>query len=45
MLWLPNWIARRPSVPELDFAGVVVDKNDTEFHKGDAVFGWVELCT
>jgi len=45
MVWLPNWIARRPNIPELDFTGVIVEENGTEFHVGDVVFGWVELST
>ena len=43
MLWLPNWVAGRPNIPELDFTGIIVDGSDTEFRAGDLVLGWVEL--
>ena len=39
----PNWLARRPHVAELDFAGVVVDVNGTEFKEHDEVFGMVPI--
>jgi hypothetical protein len=38
---LPNFLARRPLVPEHDFAGVIADGNSTGFKSGDSVFGWV----
>lgn len=40
MKLLPNWMARRPHVAELDLSGVVVAQKDTEFKEGDEVFGW-----
>lgn len=40
---LPNFIARRPHVPEHDFAGVVVDANGTEYENGQEVYGWIPL--
>ncbi|KAJ6519424.1 hypothetical protein C8R45DRAFT_951443 [Mycena sanguinolenta] len=36
---LPSFIARRPHVAGMEFAGVVVDANGTEFSPGDKVFG------
>ncbi|EIW79204.1 NAD(P)-binding protein [Coniophora puteana RWD-64-598 SS2] len=41
MSYLPNFIARRPLVPEHDLAGIVVDPHDSDFHVGDEVFGWI----
>lgn len=40
MKLLPNWIAHRPSVAELDLSGVVVNQRETEFKEGDEIFGW-----
>ncbi|KAJ3530617.1 hypothetical protein NMY22_g8500 [Coprinellus aureogranulatus] len=46
MKLLPNFIARRPYVPEADFSGTVVDSNDSkEFKVGDEVFGWILFNT
>ncbi|TFY53735.1 hypothetical protein EVJ58_g9286 [Rhodofomes roseus] len=36
----PNFIAKRPYVPEHDVAGIIVDANGTGFKEGDQVFGW-----
>ncbi|KAF7367257.1 Quinone oxidoreductase [Mycena sanguinolenta] len=36
---LPSFIARRPHVAGMEFAGVVVEANGTEFSSGDKVFG------
>jgi NADPH:quinone reductase-like Zn-dependent oxidoreductase len=36
---LPSFIARRPHVVGMEFAGVVVDPNGSEFSAGDKVFG------
>lgn len=41
MRQLPNFLAKRPHVAEHDFAGIVVNENGTEFHKGDPVFGCI----
>lgn len=43
MRLLPNLFAQRPHVAELDFSGVVVDANETNFSNGDNVFGWVSM--
>ncbi|EAU88249.1 hypothetical protein CC1G_03921 [Coprinopsis cinerea okayama7 len=43
MKYLPNFIAKRPYVPEHDFAGIIVDENDSHFKKGDEVFGWASV--
>jgi NADPH:quinone reductase-like Zn-dependent oxidoreductase len=40
---LPNFLAKRPLVPEHDFAGVIMDGNGTEFKSGDRVFGWIPM--
>lgn len=40
MVLLPNFLLR-PRVAEFDLAGVIVDGNDTQFAKGDPVFGWI----
>ncbi|KAJ7801905.1 hypothetical protein B0H14DRAFT_2894309 [Mycena olivaceomarginata] len=36
---LPSFIARRPHVVGMEFAGLVVDPNGSEFSAGDKVFG------
>lgn len=36
---LPNFIARRPIPAEYDLAGIIEDPNDSQFTKGDSVFG------
>ncbi|THH01706.1 hypothetical protein EW026_g1039 [Hermanssonia centrifuga] len=41
MQMVPNFIARRPLVPELDYSGIVVDSNGTELKDGQAVFGMI----
>ncbi|TFK27373.1 NAD(P)-binding protein [Coprinopsis marcescibilis] len=38
---LPNFLARRPIVPEFDFTGVIVDSRDSEHKVGDEVFGFI----
>ncbi|EFI28441.1 quinone oxidoreductase [Coprinopsis cinerea okayama7 len=40
----PNFVANRPHVAEYDFAGVIVDENDSNFKKGDEVFGWANTA-
>ncbi|TFY78567.1 hypothetical protein EWM64_g5447 [Hericium alpestre] len=40
---VPNFVAGRPLTPEHDFAGIVVDGNDTRWHRGEAVFGVIPL--
>jgi NADPH:quinone reductase-like Zn-dependent oxidoreductase len=42
---VPNFLARRPHVAELDLAGIVVDSNGTEFRAGDKVFGCSNIGT
>ncbi|KAH9841922.1 uncharacterized protein C8Q71DRAFT_700158 [Rhodofomes roseus] len=39
----PNFIAKRPYIPEHDVAGIIVDANGTGFKEGDQVFGWTPL--
>ncbi|KDQ59443.1 hypothetical protein JAAARDRAFT_33007 [Jaapia argillacea MUCL 33604] len=39
MRWMPWIFIQRPYTPEFDFAGVVVDHNNTHFSVGDKVFG------
>ncbi|KAH9484026.1 Zinc-type alcohol dehydrogenase-like protein C16A3.02c [Psilocybe cubensis] len=41
MVAVPNFLIKRPHVAELDFAGVVVKENSTQFTDGEAVFGWI----
>ncbi|KAJ7281769.1 hypothetical protein C8J57DRAFT_1298502 [Mycena rebaudengoi] len=36
---VPNFMARRPHLAELEMAGIVVDANGTDFNVGDKVFG------
>ena len=43
MKWLPNFVARRPHVVEYDFAGVVIDANDTALQNGQEVYGFVSV--
>ncbi|KAK0470520.1 hypothetical protein IW261DRAFT_1553740 [Armillaria novae-zelandiae] len=38
---LPNFIARRPIPAEYDLAGIIEDPNDSQFTKGDSVFGLI----
>lgn len=45
MKLLPNFIAKRPSVPECDFSGVIVDGNGSAFSVGEKVFGSVRPGT
>ncbi|KAI0933956.1 hypothetical protein AcW1_005634 [Taiwanofungus camphoratus] len=40
---VPNFILKKPYVPESDLAGVVVDGNGTMFKKDDQVFGWLPV--
>ncbi|KAF8216311.1 hypothetical protein K438DRAFT_1797001 [Mycena galopus ATCC 62051] len=39
LAFLPSFIARRPHVMAMEFAGTVVDSNGSEFSAGDKVFG------
>ncbi|KAF8917207.1 hypothetical protein CPB85DRAFT_1215370 [Mucidula mucida] len=41
MKLLPNWMTKRPYPPEYDLSGVIEDGNDSEFHAGDEVFGFI----
>ncbi|TFK55244.1 NAD(P)-binding protein [Heliocybe sulcata] len=41
----PTFVAKRPYVPESDFAGVVVDANGTSFKNGESVYGWIPVPT
>lgn len=41
MIFLPNFLAKRPSIAESDIAGTVVDPNDTSFKVGDKVWGFI----
>lgn len=41
MKLLPNFVAKRPSVPECDFSGVIVEGNGSAFSVGEKVFGSV----
>ncbi|KAK0220344.1 hypothetical protein IW262DRAFT_1556237 [Armillaria fumosa] len=41
---LPNFIARRPIPAEYDLAGIIEDPNDSQFTKGDNVFGVIYTC-
>ncbi len=41
MKLLPNWMTKRPYPPEYDLSGVIEDGNDSEFHAGDEVFGYI----
>ncbi|KAF9476338.1 NAD(P)-binding protein [Pholiota conissans] len=40
---MPNFIAKRPYVPENDFSGIVVDANGSKFSNGDNVYGWISV--
>ncbi|KAK0494655.1 hypothetical protein EDD18DRAFT_1310370 [Armillaria luteobubalina] len=42
---LPNFIARRPIPAEYDLAGIIEDPNDSQFTKGDNVFGVIHTST
>lgn len=42
---LPNFIARRPIPAEYDLAGIIEDPNDSQFTKGDSVFGVIHTAT
>lgn len=42
MRTLPNFLAKRPNIVELDFAGTVIDPNDTSFKAGDRVWGFLQ---
>lgn len=42
MKYMPNIIARRPFVPEFDFAGIIADSGDVSYRRGDAVFGCLD---
>lgn len=44
MKLIPNFILKKPYIPEHDLAGIVVDANDTEFQNGDEVFGFIPVC-
>ncbi|KAF8884016.1 hypothetical protein BD779DRAFT_1674317 [Infundibulicybe gibba] len=41
MAMVPNFLAKRPRVAEYDVAGTIVDGNETNFHVGDQVFGFI----
>jgi len=41
MYLLPNFILQHPYVIEMDFSGVIIDQNDTEFSLGDGVYGMI----
>ncbi|EED85578.1 predicted protein [Postia placenta Mad-698-R] len=43
MKLIPNFILKKPYIPEHDLAGIVVDANDTEFQNGDEVFGFIPV--
>ncbi|KAK0192865.1 hypothetical protein F5146DRAFT_1102619 [Armillaria mellea] len=45
MRLLPNFIARRPIPAEYDLAGIIEDPNDSQFTKGDSVFGVIHTAT
>ncbi|KAK0470504.1 hypothetical protein IW261DRAFT_1516310 [Armillaria novae-zelandiae] len=45
MCLLPNFIARRPAPAEYDLAGIIEDPNDSQFKKGDSVFGLIHTLT
>ncbi|RXW21116.1 hypothetical protein EST38_g4734 [Candolleomyces aberdarensis] len=41
---LPDFLAKRPYIPEHDFSGFVVDSNNSqEYSNGDQVYGWIRL--
>jgi NADPH:quinone reductase-like Zn-dependent oxidoreductase len=37
----PNFMTHRPAAVEYDFAGVVVDANNTGLQNGQEVWGWI----
>lgn len=41
MKLFPNFLIKRPYIPEHDLAGIIVDANGTEFQNGDEVFGFI----
>ncbi|KAJ2925233.1 hypothetical protein H1R20_g11882, partial [Candolleomyces eurysporus] len=44
MKMLPDFLGKRPYIPEHDFSGVVVDSNGSqEYSNGDQVYGWIRL--